>query len=126
VATYDPWIALAAMAIRTTQRNIADDVVNYLRGDWQIAHVYTLLNLSERALHYALLCLRQCEDHQIDDFDLAFAYEGVARGWACQGNLVEAEKFYRLAEAAGHQIAEVEDRDLFFDDLRKPPWYGLK
>ena len=33
--------------------SIAGNVVNYLRGDWQIAHVYTLLNLPERALHYA-------------------------------------------------------------------------
>jgi hypothetical protein len=47
---------------------------------------------------------------------------GVARAWACQGNLVEAEKFYRLAEAAGHQIAKAEDRDLFFDDLSNPRW----
>ncbi len=77
-------------------------------------------------MHYAQLCLRQCETHQVGDFDLAFAYEAVARAWACQGNLGEAEKFDRLAEAAGHQIAEAEDRELFFADLRKPPWYGLK
>jgi hypothetical protein len=105
---------------------IAGDVVNYLRGDWQIAHVYTLLNLPERALHYAQLCLRQCEDNQIGDFDLAFAYEALARAQACQGNLIEAEKCYRLAEAAGHPIAEADDRELFFSDLSKPPWFGLK
>jgi hypothetical protein len=106
--------------------SIAGNVVNYLRGDWQIAHVYTLLNLPERALHYAQLCLRQCEDNQIGDFDLAFAYEAVARAQACQGNRAEAEKFYRLAEAAGLQIAETDDRELFLSDLAKLPWYGLK
>jgi len=106
--------------------SIAGDVVNYLRGDWQIAHIYTLLNLSERALHYAQLCLRQCEVNQIGDFDLAFAYEAVARALACQGDLVEAGKYYRLAEAAGDQIAEADDRELFSSDLLKPPWYGLK
>lgn len=60
------------------------------------------------------------------NFDLVFAYEGVARAWACQGNRGEAERFDRPAEAAGHQIAETEDRELFFSDLSKPPWYGLK
>lgn len=106
--------------------HIAGDVVNYLRGDWQIAHVYTLLNLPARALHYAQLCLRQCEVYQVGDFDLAFAYEAVARALACQGDFGEAKKFYRLAEAVGHQIAEAEDRELFFTDLCQPPWYGLK
>jgi len=106
--------------------SIAGNVVNYLRGDWQIAHVYTLLNLPERALHYAQLCLRQCEVNQIGDFDLAFADEAVARALACQGDFSEAERFYRLAEAAGHRIAEADDRELFFSDLIKPPWHGLK
>ena len=101
--------------------SIAGNVVNYLRGDWQIAHVYTLLNLPERALHYAQLCLRQCEVNQIGDFDLAFAYEAVARALACQGDLVEAGKYYRLAEAAEDHIAETDDRELFLSDLRKPP-----
>ena len=106
--------------------SMAGDVVNYLRGDWQIAHVYTLLKLPERALHFAQLCLRQCEVKQIGDFDLAFAYEAVARAQACQGNLVEAEKFYRLAEAGAPEIAETDDRELFLSNLAKPPWYGLK
>ena len=106
--------------------SMAGDVVNYLRGDWQIAHVYTLLKLPERALHFAQLCLRQCEVKQIGDFDLALAYEAVARALACQGDFIEAERFSRLADAAGHHIAETDDRELFFSDLSKPPWFGLK
>lgn len=105
---------------------IAGDIVNYLRGDWQLAHVYTLLNLSERARHYARLCLRQCEEHRIGDFDLAFAYEAVARAAACAGDYTEAEKFYRLAEDAGKHIAEDDDRELFDRDLPAPPWFGFK
>jgi hypothetical protein len=50
----------------------------------------------------------------------------MARAWACQGQLSEAEKLYRLAEVAGQQIAEADDRELFFANLSKPPWYGWK
>ena len=58
---------------------VVGTVVNAVRGDWQIAHVYTVLNLPERAVHYAQSCLRQCQEQHIGDFDLAYAYEAVAR-----------------------------------------------
>ena len=121
----DDWMIHSAHASRY-HWSIAGDVVNYLRGDWQIARVYTVLNLPERALHYAQLCLRQCEVNQIGDFDRAFAYEAVARALACQGDFSEAERYYRLAEAAGSKITETDDRERFLSDLAKPPWYGLK
>jgi hypothetical protein len=104
---------------------IAGTTVNYLRGDWQIAHVYTLLNLPERALHYAQLCLRQCEANHIGDFDLAFAYEAVARALAAAGQAVEAQQAYRLAAQAGEHIADEEDRQHFQAELAAGPWFGL-
>lgn len=100
--------------------------VNHLRGDWQIAHVCTILNLPQRALHYAQLCLRQCEDNRIGDFDLAYAYAGMSRALACNGDLVEAEKLYRLAVDARKMIHAEEDYQQFESDLAAPPWYGLK
>ena len=104
--------------------HIAGDVVNYLRGDWQIAHVYTLLNVPGRALHYAQLCLRQCAEHQIGDFDLAFAYEAMARAYACAGQAAEAQHYYRLAGQAGEQIAEEDDRQVFQKNLAAGPWFA--
>jgi hypothetical protein len=104
----------------------AGDVVNWLRGDWLLAHVYTLLDQPQVALRFARLCLEQCEANHIGDFDLAYAYEGVARALAANGDHVEAEKYYRLAEAAGNVIAEDEDREWFNRDLPAPPWFGLK
>jgi hypothetical protein len=104
----------------------AGDVVNWLRGDWLLAHVYTVLNQPQVALHFARLCLEQCEANHIGDFDLAYAYEGVARALAANGDRVEAQKYYRLAEAAGNVIAEDEDREWFNTDLSAPPWFGLK
>jgi hypothetical protein len=104
----------------------AGDVVNWLRGDWMLAHVYTLLEQPQTALHYARLCLDQCEAHHIGDFDLAYAYESYARALAATHDLIEAEKYYRLAETAGQLIAEEDDRELFVKDLPAPPWFGLK
>ena len=105
--------------------SIVGTVVNDLRGDWQIAHVYTLLNLPERALHYAQLCLRQCQEQHIGDFDLAYAYEAVARALACAGRNVEAQECYRLAEQAGVHIAEEDDRQMFQKDLASGPWFNV-
>ena len=102
---------------------IAGDAVNYLRGDWQLARVYTLLNLPERAVHYAQWCLQHCRDHHISDFDLAFAYEALARALACAGETAGAQEHYRLAEHAGEQIAEEDDRRQFQQELRAGPWF---
>jgi hypothetical protein len=104
----------------------AGNVVNWLRGDWLLAHVYTLFDQPQIALHFARLCLEQCEANHIGDFDLAYAYEGLARALACNGETAEAEKYYRLAEAAGPAIVEDEDRELFVNDLAAGPWFGLK
>jgi hypothetical protein len=103
----------------------AGDAVNWLRGDWLLARVYTVLNQPSLALHFARLCLERCEANGFGDFDLAYAYEGVARAAACAGDRVEAEKFQRLATKAGKAIVEDEDRELFTRDLAGPPWFGL-
>ena len=97
--------------------SIAGTIVNFLRGDWQIARVYTLIHLPERAWHYAQLCLSQCKANQIGDFDLAFAYEAMARACACAGQTAEAQHYYRWAEHAGEQISEEEDRQQFQKEL---------
>jgi hypothetical protein len=104
----------------------AGDVVNWLRGDWLLAHVYTRLDQPQIALRFARLCLEQCETNHIGDFDLAYAYEGLARALAAAHDYAEAEKYYRLAEAAGQLIVEDEDREWFGKDLPAPPWFGLK
>ena len=98
-------------------------VVNFLRGDWQITHVYTILQQPAAALHYARRCLDQCLANSIGDFDLAYAYEAMARALACAGQAAEARQYYRLAEQAGVQIAEEDDRRQFQKDLAAGPWF---
>lgn len=104
---------------------VAGTVVNFLRGDWQIAHVYTILRQPQAAVHYARRCLEHCLANHIGDFDVAYAYEGVARAYACAGHTAEAQHYQRLAEQAGEQILEEEDRQQFQKDLAAGPWFDL-
>ena len=99
---------------------------NLQRGEWLISRVYAVLNRPEGALHHAERCLELTREHNLVDFDLAYAYEGMARANASAGNRKECEKYLKLANEAGENIAEQENLNLFFDDLNSDPWYGGK
>ena len=53
---------------------------NLARGEWQVSRVYTVVGFPEAALRHARRCLDICEEHGLGDWDLAYAYEAVARG----------------------------------------------
>ena len=91
--------------------------LNFARGDWQISRVYAILNQGEKALTYAKSCLHLCMEHELGDFDLAFAYEAAARAFAVLGNEDMKEKYLALATNAGAEIAKEEDKKYFFDQL---------
>jgi hypothetical protein len=91
--------------------------LNFARGDWQISRVYAILGQGLNALFYAESCISLCMDHQIGDFDLAFAYEAAARAHALLRNLDEMNKFMSLANEAGNVIKKTDDRKYFFSEL---------
>jgi hypothetical protein len=101
-------------------------VVNLQRGEWLISHVYAVFNRAEPALYHAKRCMELTEENNLIDFDLAYAYEGMARAYAVAGGKSESEKYIRLAKEAGEKIKAEEDRDLFFSDFESGPWYGMK
>ena len=80
--------------------------------------VYSVLKRSEPALHHSKRCLEICVENGIGDFDIAFAYEAVARAHAIAGNKKECQKNTQLAKQAGEQIAKKEDKDYFFSELK--------
>ena len=94
------------------------------RADWLLSHVYAVLGRYDEASRYARRCLATCEANGFGDFDLAYAYEGVARSAACTGDAGEAAQWRAKAEQAAIAIADGEDRDLFRADLAAEPWYG--
>jgi tetratricopeptide (TPR) repeat protein len=102
--------------------------VNLTRGDWLISHVYVVLNMPQPALDYAKKCLEICKQHTIGDFDLAYAYEAMARAYAALGQKSEGIQYLQLAREAGEQIQNIEpeDREIFFGDFESGPWYGMK
>ena len=95
--------------------------VNLVRGEWQISRVYSVLGRGEPALHHARRCLELCEAHGIGDFDLAYAYEAMARAYHI-AHVHEASRQYAdMAREAADAIAEDDDRALFRSDISDLP-----
>jgi hypothetical protein len=95
--------------------------VNFARGEWQVSRVYATLGRPEPARFHAQRCLDICLELGIGDFDLAFAYEALARAAAVAGQPDERDRYVERAKQAGAQIAEADERENFFNDLATIP-----
>ena len=84
--------------------------VNRQRGEWLIAHVHTVLGEPGPALRHADACLTLTHDFRdrMADFDLAYAFEGMARALALNGQIEQAEKYLALAEDTAGRISDPE------------------
>jgi hypothetical protein len=90
---------------------------NFARSHWQCSRVYCILSRAEPALYHARFVLDICERHSIGDWDLAYAYEALARAHAVAGDAQQARHWLDQARAAGADIAEPRERDHLLDDL---------
>jgi hypothetical protein len=101
--------------------------VHRQRGEWMLARVYAALGREESAQHHAWRCLGLTErfPDEMQDFDVAYAHESVARAAAAMGDLETAARHRAMAETLGARIADEEDRTIFLGDLRAEPWFGL-
>jgi len=97
---------------------IAGEVVNIARGEWQVSRVYAVLQRIEPCLYHAQRCLAITKENNLKDFDLAFAYEAMARACHLAGEPSQAEEFMSLAEEAGMEIQDKDDRVYFFNELQ--------
>ena len=95
--------------------------VRRARGEWQCSRVYCVLGQPEAAMFHARKVLEICQREGIGDFDLAFAYEGLARASAVAGDTDEARRWAELARSAATDIAEEFDRELLLGDLDTLP-----
>jgi tetratricopeptide (TPR) repeat protein len=91
------------------------------RGEWQVSRVYAVLGRPESALHHARRVLDLCQENNIGDWDLAFAYEALARAHAVAGDAAQARHYADQALAATKDIAEVGERELVLADLETIP-----
>lgn len=94
------------------------EAVNLARGEWLISRVYALLNRTEPCLYHADRCLKITLENELKDFDLAFAYEAMARACNLAGDEVNVAKYMALAKDAGAKIAKENDHKYFFSELQ--------
>ena len=101
----------------------ADDgaPVNLARGEWQCSRVYAVLGRGEPALWHARRCLALNEAAGAGDWDIAAAYEAMARAFAIAGDPLAAADWKARAIAALDVIADPDDRDLIEGDIATLP-----
>jgi hypothetical protein len=95
--------------------------VNLARGEWQCARVYSVLGRGEPALWHARRCLEINEAANTGAFDLAAAYEAMARASLAAGDRAACAEWKALGLAALGAIVDAEDRQVVEDDLALLP-----
>ena len=90
------------------------------RANWLISRVYVVAGDAPQALQYARICLDLTKGHskEMMDFDLAYAYEAMARASLMNKRSGDGKKFFQMAKNSGDQIKNEEDRNLFFSDFK--------
>jgi hypothetical protein len=89
--------------------------MNRARSAWLLSRVYSLVGRMEPALHHAERCFQLCERHALGDWDLAFAYEALARASGVSGDQEAVQQYVELARAV--EIREADDRAQLEGDL---------
>jgi hypothetical protein len=91
---------------------------NRARSEWLCSRVYAVLGRAEPALHHAGRCLEICEEapDNVEDWDLAFAYEALARANRVAGNEDEARRNERRGRELAEVIADPEDKEIVLKD----------
>ena len=103
----------------------AGTTVNLGRGEWQISRVYAVLGRAEPALWHAKRCVAYAEEAaakgETEDWDLASAYEAMARSHAINGDTAEAIAWRDRSRAEVAKIADPGDREVAEGDLATLP-----
>jgi hypothetical protein len=110
----------AAHASRFFWEKIGEPV-QHVRGEWQISRAYATAGRGEPALYHARRCLGLCQAHGIGGFDLAYAYEALARAHDLAGDPDTARGYVEQASRAAEGITHKADRELLLGDLATLP-----
>lgn len=88
------------------------------RGEWLCSRAYSVIGRAEPALHHARRCFEICEQHadNVEDWDLAFAYEALARAHRVAGNEGEASRYEQRGRELADQISDAEDKEIVLKD----------
>lgn len=97
------------------------DAIHRARGEWQCARVYSVLGRAEPALWHARRCLAIHESIGSTDWDMASAYEAMARAHLVAGDSEQAARWKARAIAALDGISDADDREIIEGDLATLP-----
>jgi DNA-binding transcriptional MerR regulator len=93
---------------------------NRARSEWQCSRVHAILGQSELALHHARRCHEIAaanEDGSMEDWDLAGAYEALARAHLTAGHREEAAHWAQLGRETTAALADEDERKVFEADF---------
>jgi DNA-binding transcriptional MerR regulator len=94
---------------------------NLARGEWQCSRVYAVLGRAEPALWHAERCRQILEANDVADFDIAAAYEALARAHSVAGDTAAADSWRARATDALDGIADPDDREIIAGDIATLP-----
>jgi hypothetical protein len=92
---------------------------NRARSEWQLSRVYVVLGRVEPALHHARRCREICEASPgaMEDWDLPYAHEALARAHALAGEADEAGRHAAAARELAAGVVGAQDREHLEADL---------
>jgi len=93
--------------------------INIARAEYMISRVYSAFSWAKPALFHAQRCLKITEGTEIEDFDLAFAYEAMARAYHLAGMKKECIAYRELTQNAIDAVKGEEDRKICQAELDK-------
>ena len=97
------------------------EAVNLARGEWQCSRVYAVLGRAEPSLWHARRCLEINEAAGVADWDIAAAYEAMARAHLAAGDMAQVAAWKAKAVAALDAIADADDREIVEGDIATLP-----
>ena len=124
----DEALMLAAAFASLYHWRLVGTAANWQRAEWLIARVHAALGQAGECRRHAQACRDLTRAHAavMEDFDLAFEHEAMARALVLAGESEQARQELHLAAEAGRAISDAEDRQVFFDCLTWGDWRGLK
>jgi hypothetical protein len=93
---------------------------NRARSEWQCSRVHVILGQIDQALYHARRCHEIAaanEDGSMEDWDLAGAYEALARAHLAAGHREEAAHWAKLGRETTAALGDDDDRKVFEADF---------
>jgi hypothetical protein len=118
----------AAMLLATFASRYHWEVVgteeNRVIGDWQIAHVASLLGFTPIAMRFARAALDRAAEQGFEGWLLASCHEGMARAHAIAGNDAERDRHIRTASRLLDNVDDPGEKNLVESQLQSVPGYS--